>query len=102
MTASLWSSKLLGLAVRVWGDGGWLRVFNYVMPGAFHHLAWHTDRQRVRRQRVPGEASYTHQLRAFVASVRDGALVPTSARDAVANMTVIDSIYRAAGLEPRR
>jgi predicted dehydrogenase len=102
MTASLWSSKLLGLSVRVWGDGGWLRVFNYVMPGAFHQLVWRTGRQRVHRERVPGEASYTHQLRAFVASVRDGAPVPTSARDAVANMTVIDNIYRAAGLEPRR
>jgi predicted dehydrogenase len=102
VTASLWSRRLLGLSVRIRGDGGWLRVFNYVMPGSVHHLVWHTRHERIRRERVPGEASYTHQLRAFVASVRDGAPVPTSARDAVANMTVIDNIYRAAGLEPRR
>jgi predicted dehydrogenase len=102
MTASLWSRRLLGLSVRLRGDGGWLKVFNYIMPGTFHHLVWRSGRQRIRRERVPGEATYTHQLRAFVASVRDGAPVPTSARDAVANMTVIDNIYRAAGLEPRR
>ena len=59
-------------------------------------------RRRRWHERVPGEATYTYQLRAFAAAVVDGAPVLTRPDDAVANMTVIDSIYRAAGLEPRR
>jgi predicted dehydrogenase len=100
MVASLWSRRLLGISARVWGDAGWLRVFNYIVPSAYHRLTWHSG-GRTHRERVPGEATYTHQLRAFVAAVRDGAPVPTSARDGVATMAVIDDIYRAAGLEPR-
>jgi len=42
-----------------------------------------------------------HQLEAFLRAVREGAPVPTGAEDAIANMTLIDAAYRAAGLEPR-
>ncbi|MBZ4625975.1 gfo/Idh/MocA family oxidoreductase, partial [Mycobacterium avium subsp. hominissuis] len=38
---------------------------------------------------------------AFAAAVLRGEPVKTSARDAVDNMTVIDAIYRAAGLPLR-
>jgi hypothetical protein len=34
--------------------------------------------------------------------VRDGSAVPTGTGDAVANMAVIDDVYRAAGMDPRR
>jgi predicted dehydrogenase len=50
---------------------------------------------------VAGEPTYLCQLRAFRASVRDGAPVVTSAEDAVRNMRAIDAIYRAAGLPVR-
>jgi predicted dehydrogenase len=50
---------------------------------------------------VRGESTYTHQLRAFAAAVRSGAPLPTGPADAVANMRVIDAVYRAAGLRPR-
>jgi len=36
-----------------------------------------------------------------VAAIQQCAPFPSSAVDAVANMRVIDEIYRAAGLEPR-
>ena len=101
MVASLWSRRLLGISAQLWGDAGRMRVFNYVMPAAYHRLTWRGG-GRTHRERVAGEATYTHQLRAFLAAVRDGGPVPTSARDGVANMAVIDAIYRAAGLEPRR
>jgi predicted dehydrogenase len=100
LVASLWSRHLLSLSLRVTGESGRLRVFNYLMPGTYHRLTWRAG-GRTHHERVPGDATYTHQLRAFVAAVRDGAPVPTSARDAVANMKVIDDIYRAAGLAPR-
>jgi len=100
MVASLWSRRLLSLSAQVWGDAGRLRVFNYIAPSTYHRLTWHSGGRR-HSERVPGETTYTHQLRAFLSAVRDGGPVPTSARDGVANMAVIDGIYRAAGLEPR-
>jgi predicted dehydrogenase len=45
--------------------------------------------------------SYTYQLQAFIDAVRDGAPYRTDADDAVATMSLIDSCYRAIGLEPR-
>ena len=100
LVASLWSRRLLSLSAQVWGDAGRLRVFNYIAPSTYHRLTWHSGGRRHSEQ-VPGETTYTHQLRAFLSTVRDGGPVPTSARDGVANMAVIDGIYRAAGLEPR-
>jgi len=55
-----------------------------------------------RIERVRGKPTYEYQLEAFVAAVRDGSPVLTGPGDSVANMTVIDSIYRTAGLDPRR
>jgi hypothetical protein len=40
-------------------------------------------------------------LRAFAAAVLRGEPVITTPEDAVATMTVIDDVYRAAGLRPR-
>jgi predicted dehydrogenase len=100
VTASLLSSSLLRLSARVVGDEGELAVFNFVMPQLFHRLRVKTPRGS-RSERVAGDATYTCQLRAFIRAVREGAPFETDAADAIANMRVIDAIYRAAGLEPR-
>ena len=100
MTASLWSGQLLRLDAKAVGDQGVMRVFNYVSPQAYNRLTVAADGY-TRRERVTGEASYTYQLRAFAAAVRHGDPVPTTPEDAVAGMTVIDAVYRAAGLQPR-
>ncbi len=100
MTASLWSGQVLRLDAKAVGDQGVLRVFNYVSPQHFNRLTVAADGY-TRRERVRGEPSYTYQLRAFAAAVRHGDPVLTTPEDAVANMTVIDAVYQAAGL-PRR
>jgi predicted dehydrogenase len=46
-------------------------------------------------------SSYTYQLEAFAAHLRQGTPLPTDADDAVVNMQLIDDCYRAAGLSPR-
>jgi predicted dehydrogenase len=100
ITASMWSARLLSIGLHVVGEEGEIRVLNYVLPHAYHRLTVRAGGV-TRRERVPGEASYTHQLRAFVAAVRDGGPVLTTPRDAVATMRLIDDVYRAAGLKPR-
>ena len=100
ITSSLFSATLLRLENRVEGSRGTLRVFNPLAPHFYHRLTVEAEGQR-RRERVPGEATYTHQLRHFVARVRGAPPGPAEARDGVANMRAIDAIYRAAGL-PRR
>ena len=99
--ASLWSRRLLAIRARVAGDRGELRVLNFVAPHVYHRLTVRLD-GRTHRERVPGDASYTHQLRAFRNAIRGDAganLTPPS--DAVVTMGLIDDVYRAAGLLPR-
>jgi len=100
MTCSLFSSQLLSIRALVRGDQGEMRVFNPIAPHFYHRLTVRTAAGTT-AERVPGDATYTHQLRAFVAAVRDHAPFPTDGREAVANMRVIDAVYLKAGL-PRR
>jgi predicted dehydrogenase len=97
---SLRSSHLLGLTAKVQGDLGALTIVNPFLPHLFHWLAVRTAEGK-RRERVRGETTYTHQLRAFVAAIHTGEALPTGPADAIANLRVIDAVYRAAGLSPR-
>jgi predicted dehydrogenase len=100
ITCSLFSATLLKLQAIVRGERGEMRVFNPFAPH-FHHRLTVRTAGRTTRERVPGDATYTHQLRAFVAAVRDGVPTPTDPPQAIANMTVIDAVYRKAGLPLR-
>jgi predicted dehydrogenase len=97
---SMWSADLLRLSARVLGERGELRVLNPVTPQFFHRLAVRTSEGR-RVERFPKRATYAYQLDAFAAAVLRGEPVKTSPQDAVENMSVIDAIYRAAGLPLR-
>jgi predicted dehydrogenase len=98
---SMWSSDLLQISAKVVGDQGELRVLNPIMPQFFHRLSVRSaDSKRV--ERFSRRASYAYQLDAFAAAVLRGEPVKTTPEDAVANMTVIDAIYRAAGLPLRK
>ncbi|MCV7049528.1 Gfo/Idh/MocA family oxidoreductase [Mycobacterium heidelbergense] len=97
---SLWSSHLLQISARVVGEDGELRVFNPVMPNIFHRLSVRSPAGR-RVERFGRRPSYAYQLDAFAAAVLRGEPVKTTPEDAVENMTVIDAIYRAAGLPLR-
>jgi predicted dehydrogenase len=100
IVCSLLSRTLLRTTVRVLGDAGEMRVLNPLAPQFGNWLRVRGARGR-RSERVRGDASYTCQLRAFADAVVRGAPVPTGCDDAVANMRVIDAVYRAAGLRPR-
>ncbi len=97
---SMWSSTLLRLRIVVTGSKGSMRVFNPTTPQMFNRLTVVGAEGR-HHERVRGESTYSYQLEAFRRAVQDGAPILTPPKDAVANMQVIDAIYRAAGLEPR-
>ena len=59
------------------------------------------DRVLIEEKAVEGENSYARQLEHLVAALRDGSPSPLDAALGVGTMTVVDDVYRAAGLQPR-
>ncbi|MDT5277875.1 MAG: hypothetical protein QOG95_4807, partial [Mycobacterium sp.] len=98
---SLWSSNVLSINARATGDLGELRVLNPLAPQIWHRIAVRTPGGR-RVEHLSRRPSYAYQLDAFANAVLRGAPVKTNPRDAIENMTVIDAIYRAAGLPLRK
>lgn len=95
------STHLLQINAKVIGDHGELHVLNPVMPHFFHRLSIRSSDGK-RTERFGRRASYAYQLDAFAAAVLRGEPVKTTPEDAIENMTVIDAIYRAAGLPLRQ
>ena len=101
VTASMLSRTLLRIAATVHGERGSMDVVNPLAPHLFHRLTVRVG-GRTRHEHVAGNATYWHQLQAFVAAIETGEPPVTGPADAVVNMRVIDGVYRAAGMEPRR
>lgn len=97
---SMWSKNLLQLSAKVVGDRGEvrLRVRNPLAP--FSRLLVRSG-EGTRLERFTKRSSYAYQLDAFAAAALRGEPVQTTPEEAVETMTVIDEIYRAAGLPPR-
>jgi len=97
---ALWSSDLFRASATVVGERGEMRWLSPAAP----HLA---PRLKVRAagdkrvERFPQRVTYDYQLDAFAAAVLRGESVRTTPRDMAETMTVIDAVYRAAGLALR-
>lgn len=98
---SMWSTDLLRMSVRVVGSDGEVRALNPVVPQIFHRLSVKSANGR-RAERFSRRASYAYQLDAFASAVLRGEPTRTTPEGAVENMTVVDAIYRAAGLPLRK
>jgi predicted dehydrogenase len=97
---SMWSPRLLDIRAHLIGDQGELRALNLLLPQIYHRLSVRSATGK-RVERFPRRATYAYQLDAFAAAVLRGEPVKTTPEDAIENMTVIDAIYRAAGLPIR-
>lgn len=81
-----------------------MRVENFIAPD---HASLGPGRitlvsgARRSTETVSAEPTYNYQLRAFCRAVREGSELPTGPSNFVANMRVIDAVYKAAGLPPR-
>jgi predicted dehydrogenase len=100
LRCSMVSGVPFGASLRLVGSSGTVRVTNPLVPQLGNELLVTTTAGE-RRSVAPTTPTYDYQLDAFVNAVRHGSPVPTGGADSVAMMTLIDSIYRAAGLSPR-
>jgi predicted dehydrogenase len=100
ITGSLFSSTLLRIEARVMGERGEMIATNPVAPQFFHRLKISVSGSS-RHERFDKIPTYTCQLRAFVDAIHSGTPLVTGPDDAIANMRVIDAVYRKAGLQPR-
>jgi predicted dehydrogenase len=100
INCSMWSTSLLHLHAGAVGDRGEMRVFNPTTPQLYHRLKVTSD-GRSRVERLPRRPTYEYQLEAFCAAVLEGQGTLTPPSESIANMRVIDAIYRAAGMKVR-
>jgi predicted dehydrogenase len=97
---SLWRDRPFTADVQVTGERGSMRVVNFMAPHNGHELEVTVEGQS-RREQIPGDPTYTYQLRAFAGAVLRGDPFPTTAQDAIVNMRLIDDVYRAADMPLR-
>ena len=100
VTCSMWSRRLLHVGFRVTGDAGELRVFNPAGPNIYNRVSVRGRGGR-RVEHLSRRPTYEFQLEAFCRAVSGRDPPITGVTDAIANMAVIDAVYRMAGLEPR-
>ena len=84
----------------VQGDRGTMTVINPLSPHSRHELIVEDGSGRT-SETVDGNSTYFHQLEHVVEVLRGDAKAITGGPDAIANMALIDAIYRAAGMLPR-
>jgi predicted dehydrogenase len=97
---SMWSSNVLNISARAIGEHGEMSVINPLAPQMWHRISVRT-KQGKRVEHLSRRATYDYQLDAFTAAVLRCEPILTPPSDSIANMTVIDDIYTAAGLPTR-
>ena len=88
------------MTCKIVGSRGEATAANFVLPHQDDRIFVATVAGN-RVEQLGTRLSYTYMLEAFIARLRDGEPLPIDADDAVANMTLIDECYRAAGFDPR-
>jgi predicted dehydrogenase len=89
------------VVTRAQGAHGVLEVTSLPVPQWGGTLTVSTADGQVAEESADPTPSYVYQLRHLVGVVRDGLPSSTEGADGVANMRVVDDVYRAAGLHPR-
>ncbi len=86
--------------VRARGSRGEALVHNFIKPQGDDRLTL-TTASGTSTEEFGRRSSYSYQLEAVATHLRDGVALPVDGADAVENMALIDTAYRAAGLTPR-
>ena len=99
-SADMRASATFKAEVTVRGSKGKMQVDNVIAPQMGHLLILNVN-GKTSHQTVDRRPTYAYQLDAFIAAVRKNEPLWTGGDDAVAQMTVIDRCYEAAGLPIR-
>ncbi len=89
------------LSMTATGTRGSAHIPNFIRVHEDDRLVLTTASGGEREEHHGTTSTYTYQLRAFAAAVREGRPYQTTPADSVATMELIDAVYRAAGLPPR-
>lgn len=86
--------------ISVFGENGKIYFENPLGPHNGHFIT--TEQNGIKRtETVAGRRSYDYQLEHVIDIMKGNVKAIGGGSDSVANMVVVDSIYRAAGLTPR-
>lgn len=85
------------MTIGVTGSRGTALFADFVHPQDDDRLTISVDGAE-RVEHLDRRSTYSYQLEAFVAAVRDGRPFPTTTADSVATMTMVDACYEKAGL----
>lgn len=88
------------MSCRIVGTRGEATAINFVQPHLDDRVVVRTPAGE-RTEELGRRSSYTYQLEAFTAHVRQGAPLMLDADDALTTMRLIDACYRAAGFPVR-
>jgi predicted dehydrogenase len=88
------------MTCRIVGSRGEATAANFVLPHQDDRIFVATP-AGYRVEQLGTRLSFTYQLEAFIARLREGEPLPIDPDDSVATMTLIDDCYRAAGFQPR-
>ena len=94
------AAEELDFSCRVIGTRGEAFAPSFVLPHNDDRVVVTTKEDKWVEQ-LGRKSSYTYQLEAFTAHLRNGTPLPIDADDAVDTMELIDTCYRDAGLLPR-
>jgi predicted dehydrogenase len=97
----MWSRRVLGAGFEVIGSRARMRVTSPFHPQLGGRIRIDGSKYR-RREWAERKSSYRFQLERFRDAIASGREDLRSVDEAVTTMSVVDDIYRAAGMSPRR
>jgi predicted dehydrogenase len=100
LSANSMVAEGFSFTIRIVGTAGDALVHDFIRPNHDDRLTINTPAGTT-VERLGTKSSYAHQLEAFAAHVEHGTPLPFGTADAVANMALVDTAYRAAGMQPR-
>lgn len=95
------SPRVWDFHLTVTGTAGLLHVPDFPRPHEDDTLVLRRTGEPESVEHLGKRSSYTYQLEAFAAHLRDGTPLPYDVTDTVPQAELIDAAYRAAGFEPR-
>jgi predicted dehydrogenase len=101
VTSLDYSGDKLDEWLKVSGDNAELEVVQPCMPHWGEHFIHLRRNGSLQTEQLDRTSGFVHMFRDVARIIRDGAPNPATIEDGIRTMRVIDSIYRAAGMQPR-